>query len=85
MKKILLTTFFLSAFISANANSTELILETCEGYAHRAAKAEVIYYGDWDGYNRLYAGWLSDCNEYMGGDPTGWEDPMFCDLTCWPE
>lgn len=84
MKKIILTVFFLSASIYANANSTKELKVSCEEYAHKAARAEVIYYGDWDGYSRLYSGWLSDCNNYMDGDATGWGDPMFCDNSCWP-
>lgn len=84
MRKIILTVFFLSAGIFAIANNTKESNETCESYAFRAAQAEITYYGGHHNWYNVYTGWVNDCYEFMDGDPSGWSDPLFCDLSCWP-
>lgn len=93
MKKTILILFVLSVFATFANNSDKndakdeinlLEHETCEEYAANAAKEEATYYWDWGNYWSIKQEWLDICNDVMGGDPSGWEDPLFCDLSCWP-
>lgn len=86
MKKIffIVLAIFMFNTIDANNFKNNDSVQSCDEYASNAAKNEVIYYGDWGGYSRLKKEWMDICNDVMGGDPSTWEEPMFCDLSCWP-
>ncbi|WP_397447663.1 hypothetical protein [Polaribacter sp. R77954] len=88
MKKIIFsfTIFFISITINPNNIEDFELNMPCEEYATNAARAEIKYYGGHHNWYNVYTSWYNDCMDpdIMNGDPSGWEDPIFCDLSCWP-